>query len=268
MQAHFGIIRPAQSVANIWYSTTCHDLPHSCPSVERFVQVKTLEYYAWPVPGVSGNGATALNMHTGIYSKSSTPAKCNWLLKLISTLTWHAWIPVPKVQNDIMLKSSVRNAWAVWILFKMCQESIPLFSRCYSSVAYNFQIFPGTHHTIYMHPKRNPPNPPGSHKEKLGHLALKMGHPWAPKMAVVYWRKHAIFDDLRFQNLWPLNQNPKTFVHPWLGRKCLAGGRNCLKQCTNGSEELEFSHLRINWIPSLPSNNVRNILQLFQSAKT
>ena len=178
MQAHFGIIRPARSVANIWYSTTCPDLPHSCPSVDRFAQVKTLEYYAWPVPGVSGNGATALNMYTGIYSKSSTPAKCNWLLKLINPLTWHAWIPVPKVQNDIMLKSSVRNAWAVWISIQdVPREHSSLFKVLQLCSLY-FPDFPGTHHTIYMHPNRNPPNPPGSHKEKLGHLALNMGHPW------------------------------------------------------------------------------------------
>ena len=36
----------------------------------------------------------------------------------------------------------------------------------------------------------------------------------------------------------------KTVVHPWLWRKCLAGGRNCLKQCT---DELCSKFLFISW---------------------
>ena len=165
-----------------------------------------------------------------------------------------------------MLKSSVRNAWAVWILFKTCQESIPLFSRCYSSVAYNFQA-----PTIQSTCIRNATQSSGITQRKAGPPGVENGHPWAPKMAVVDWfycRKHGIFDDLRSKPL-TFESKPKNLCPPVAGTE-MPSRRKKLPQTVraNGSEELEFSHLRINWIPSLPSNNARNILQLFQSAKT
>ena len=113
-----------------------------------------------------------------------------------------------------MLKSSVRNAWAVWILFKTCQESIPLFSRCYSSVAYNFQA-----PTIQSTCIRNATQSSGITQRKAGPPGVENGHPWAPKMAVVDWfycRKHGIFDDLRSKPL-TFESKPKNLCPPVAG---------------------------------------------------